>query len=141
MRRLAALFALTLMLAMSGAAFAATPQVGEAAPAFRLQDQNGHWLAPDDFRASYFEGDRLARAVAHTEEIRKDIAGTNYTLAQTALKFVLAHPAVSTVIPGIRNVAQADATCGVSDLAVLPYELLLKLRRHNWRRGIWYGGK
>jgi peroxiredoxin Q/BCP len=53
MRRLAALFALTLMLAMSGAAFAAMPQAGEAAPAFRLQDQNGHWRAPEDFRGGW----------------------------------------------------------------------------------------
>jgi aryl-alcohol dehydrogenase-like predicted oxidoreductase len=98
-------------------------------------------FAPDDFRAKYFEGDRLARAVAHAEEIRQDIAGTNYTLAETALKFVLAHPAVSTVIPGIRNVTQADANCGVSDLAALPDDVLIKLRRHNWRRGVWYGGK
>ena len=98
-------------------------------------------FAPDDFRAKYFEGDRLGRAVAHAEEVRKDLAGTNLTLAQAALQFVLAHPAVSTVIPGIRNVAQADANCGVSDLPPLPAALLERLRRHNWRRGVWYGGK
>jgi aryl-alcohol dehydrogenase-like predicted oxidoreductase len=98
-------------------------------------------FAPDDFRAKYFEGDRLARAIAHTEEVRQDITGSGYTMAQAALKFVLAHPAVSTVIPGIRNLAQADANCGVSDLPALPAELLVRLRRHNWRRGVWYGGK
>ena len=98
-------------------------------------------FAADDFRARYFEGDRLARAIAHTDEIRKDLHGTAYTLAQAALKFVLAHPAVSTVIPGIRNAAQAGANCGVSDLPDLPAGLLVRLRRHNWRRGVWYGGK
>lgn len=98
-------------------------------------------FAADDFRAKYFEGDRLARAIAHTEEIRKDLAGTAYTLAQAALKFVLGHPAVSTVIPGIRNVAQAEANCGVSDLPAMPPDLLVRLRRHHWRRGVWYGGK
>jgi aryl-alcohol dehydrogenase-like predicted oxidoreductase len=98
-------------------------------------------FAPDDFRAKYFEGDRLARAVAHAAEIQKDLAGTGYTMPQAALKWVLAHPAVSTVIPGIRNVAQADANCGVSDLPVMPVALVEKLRRHNWRRGVWYGGK
>jgi aryl-alcohol dehydrogenase-like predicted oxidoreductase len=98
-------------------------------------------FALDDFRAKYFEGDRLGRAIAHTEQVRQDIAGSGYTLAQAALKFVLAHPAVSTVIPGIRNVAQADANCGVSDLPALPADLLTRLHRHNWRRGVWYGGK
>jgi aryl-alcohol dehydrogenase-like predicted oxidoreductase len=98
-------------------------------------------FAPDDFRAKYFEGDRLGRAVAHAEAVRADLAGTGYTLAQAALKFVLAHPAVSTVIPGMRTVAQAEANCAVSDLPAMPAALVEKLRRHNWRRGVWYGGK
>ncbi len=98
-------------------------------------------FAADDFRAKYFEGDRLGRAVAHTAGVIADLAGSGYTPAQAALKFVLAHPAVSTVIPGIRSVAQADANCGVSDLPAMPAALLQQLHRHNWRRGIWYSGK
>jgi aryl-alcohol dehydrogenase-like predicted oxidoreductase len=95
----------------------------------------------DDFRSRYFAGDRLARTIARVEEVKRDLAGSGYTLPQAALKFVLAHPAVSTVIPGIRSVAQAEANCAVSDLPPLPPDLLVKLRRHNWRRGIWYAGK
>ncbi|HEY4301674.1 MAG TPA: aldo/keto reductase [Candidatus Didemnitutus sp.] len=98
-------------------------------------------FAPDDFRAKYFEGDRLGRAIAHTEEIRADLTASGFTLAQVALKFVLAHPAVSTVIPGIRNIGQAEANCAVSALPDLSPDLLVRLRRHNWRRGVWYGGK
>jgi len=98
-------------------------------------------FAKDDFRAKYFEGDRLGRALARTAEIQRDLEGSGYTMPQAALKWVLAHPAVSTVIPGIRNVAQADANCGVSDLPAMPKPLVEKLRRHNWRRGVWYGGK
>jgi len=98
-------------------------------------------FAEDDFRRNYFAGDRLERAVSRTEEIRADIEGTGLTLPQVALKFALAHPAVSTVIPGMRNAAQAEANCGVSDLPDIPEELLIKLRRHNWRRAFWYAGK
>jgi aryl-alcohol dehydrogenase-like predicted oxidoreductase len=98
-------------------------------------------FAADDFRAKYFEGDRLGRAVARVAEIQKDLAGSGYTLPQAALKWVLAHPAVSTVIPGIRSVAQADANCSVSDLPAMPRPLVEKLRRHNWHRGRWYTGK
>ena len=98
-------------------------------------------FAPDDFRAKYFEGDRMGRAVAHAEAVRADLAGTGYTLAQAALKFVLAHPAVSTVIPGMRTVAQAEANCAVSDLPAMSATLVEKLHRHNWRRSVWYGGK
>ena len=98
-------------------------------------------FAADDFRNNYFSGDRLIRAVNRTEEIRKDVSDSGYTLPQAALKFVLAHPAVSTVIPGIRNVAQAEANCGASDLPNMPPALLQKLHRHNWRRAFWYAGK
>lgn len=98
-------------------------------------------FAPDDFRANYFGGDRLGRAIAHAAEIQRDLAGTGYTMPQAALKWVLAHPAVSTVIPGIRSVAQADANCGTSDLPPMPVALVEKLRRHNWRRGLWYTSK
>ncbi|WEN15971.1 peroxiredoxin [Rhodanobacter sp. AS-Z3] len=53
MRRLAALLALILLVALAGTAFAATPQAGDAAPTFRLQDQKGHWRAPGDFHGSW----------------------------------------------------------------------------------------
>ncbi len=95
----------------------------------------------DDFRSKYFAGDRLARTVARVQQIEQDIADTGLTMAQVALKFVLAHPAVSTVIPGIRNVRQAKMNTEVSELADLPDSLLRKLRKHAWRRGFWYAGK
>lgn len=98
-------------------------------------------FAPDDFRSNYFAGDRLERAVNRAEKIKAEIADGGLTLAQVALKFGLMHPAVSTVIPGIRNIAQAEANTAVSDLAPLSDDLMLKLREHNWQRGFWYGGK
>jgi aryl-alcohol dehydrogenase-like predicted oxidoreductase len=96
---------------------------------------------PGDFRRAYFEGDRLARTVRRIDKIRLDLEGSGYTLPQAALKFTLMHPAVSTVIPGIRNINQAEANCAVSDLSDMPAALLEKLHRHNWRRAFWYGGK
>ena len=57
MRRLLLLFALTLLgglLAMPAlAADAMMPKVGAAAPAFRLQDQNGHWRSPADYHGHW----------------------------------------------------------------------------------------
>lgn len=98
-------------------------------------------FAEDDFRRNYFAGDRLSRAVERAEEIRKDVEGSGYTMTQVALKFALAHPAVSTVIPGIRNVQQAELNCAVSELPDLDTDLMIRLRRHNWRRAFWYSGK
>jgi len=94
-----------------------------------------------DFRRNYFAGDRLGRAVDRMEKIRQDIEGSGLTMPQAAIKFALAHPAVSTVITGIRNVAQAQANAGVSGMHDLPEEVLLKLRAHNWLKGVWYSGK
>ncbi len=98
-------------------------------------------FADDDFRKNYFAGDRLERAVNRADKVKADIADSGLSLAQVAIKFALMHPAVSTVIPGIRNVAQAEANSGVSDLAPLSDALMIKLREHNWMRGFWYGGK
>jgi len=94
-----------------------------------------------DFRSNYFAGDRLERSVRRAEEVRKDIQGTGYTMPQAALKFALAHPAVSTVIPGMRSRSQAEANCAVADLPDMPKDLLVRLRRHNWTRGNWHKGK
>ena len=96
---------------------------------------------PDDFRSRYLAGDRLARAVARTERVREEIAGSGLSLPQAAIQFALAHPAVGTVITGIRSVAQAEANCGVADLPPMPEALLVRLRKHAWLRGVWYAGK
>jgi aryl-alcohol dehydrogenase-like predicted oxidoreductase len=98
-------------------------------------------FASDDFRSKYFAGDRLARTVARVKQIEDDIAGSELTMAQVALKFVLSQPAVSTVIPGSRSVQQAKMNAEVSNLPDPPEALLLKLRKHAWRRSFWYAGK
>ena len=107
--------------------------------------QAGHQFPDNDFRSRYFAGDRLNRAVERVQEIRRDLEeaslADSHTLADVAIKFALAHNGVSTVIPGIRNVAQArlnTAACKKADLSIA---LLERLRRHNWLRAFWYSGK
>ncbi len=95
----------------------------------------------DDFRQRYFAGDRLERTVKRVNTIQSEIEETEYSMPQTALKFSLSHPAVSTVIPGMRNVAQVEANTAVSDLPEFSADVLGKLQKHAWRRSFWYGGK
>lgn len=95
----------------------------------------------DDFRSKYFEGDRLARAVKRVERIKKELENKDITMAQAAIKFALSHPAVSTVIPGIRNEHQARVNTSVSDLAPLEKNIIKRLQKHAWKRGFWYDGK
>jgi aryl-alcohol dehydrogenase-like predicted oxidoreductase len=79
--------------------------------------------------------------VARVEKIQTDLAGSGFTLPQAAIKFALAHPAISTVIPGMRNLSQVEANTVVSDQPELPVALLEKLRAHIWLRGNWHAGK
>jgi Peroxiredoxin len=54
MRRFPCLLVLALLLcALVAPVFAAGPQVGDSAPTFRLQDQNGHWHMPADFHGHW----------------------------------------------------------------------------------------
>ena len=107
--------------------------------------RRGQQFGDDDFRSRYFAGDRIDRTVERVERMRAEVAKLppegNYTLADVALRFVLAQPAVSTVIPGIRTVAQAEANTAATDLPPLSEALLLKLRDHAWLRAFWYAGK
>lgn len=95
----------------------------------------------DDFRRKFFAGDRLERTVARVDRIKKDLERTPFSMAQAALKFALMSPAVSTVIPGIRSVEQADANTAVSDMPAITDELMERLRTHAWNRAFWYSGK
>ena len=94
-----------------------------------------------DFRNHYFMGDRLARTVREVGKVAGEFEGSPYTLPQGAIKFVLAHPAVSVTIPGMRNVKQVEANLAVSELPDMPEELGRRLRAHNWRRAFWYEGR
>ena len=58
----------------------------------------------------------------------KPLVPAGYTLPQLALRWCLDHPAVTTIIPGARNRAQAEANAAASDLAPLPADTHAKLR-------------
>jgi aryl-alcohol dehydrogenase-like predicted oxidoreductase len=102
---------------------------------------SNHKFPKEDFRTRYFAGDRLERAVGRVKEIEKDIAGSGFSMAETALKFSLSHPAVSTVIAGIRNKDQAERNVLVSDMHDLPEDILERLKKHYWLKAFWYSGK
>jgi aryl-alcohol dehydrogenase-like predicted oxidoreductase len=103
--------------------------------------KSDHVFANDDFRSRYFQGDRLKRSVERIERIKAEFADSSFTMPQLALKFVLAQPAVSTVITGIRNKKQALQNAEVSDLPDLTGDIIMKLRGHAWLRSFWYNGK
>ena len=48
------------------------------------------------------------------------------------------HPAVSTVIPGMRKLKHVEENIRVSDGQALPSSLLSELRKHRWDRTVDY---
>ncbi len=91
---------------------------------------------PGDFREFYFKGDRKKQVVQHVEALKKDLGG-GADLPSTALRFCLSHPAVSTVIPGMRKVRHAEANAALSDQGALPEETISTLKRHAWDRNFY----
>lgn len=92
---------------------------------------------PGEFRAFYFRGDRKRQVVEHVEALKKDLADLPDTLAEVALRFCLSHPAVSTVIPGMRKVRNVESSVSVSDRGPLPPEIIARLRRHAWNKNFY----
>jgi aryl-alcohol dehydrogenase-like predicted oxidoreductase len=92
---------------------------------------------PDgDFRNFYFRGDRKQQVVEHVDALRRDL-GEGTSLADTALRFTISHPAVSTVIPGMRTLKHAESNAALADLGALPKETLAVLKRHAWDRNFY----
>ena len=89
---------------------------------------------PGDFRRQYFGGDLLGETVRRVEALRPTLEGAAASLARGALRFCLSHPAVSSVIPGMRSMRQADENCAASSDGPLPPEVLAALRPHRWVR-------
>ena len=63
--------------------------------------------------------------------------GDGGNLPEIALRFCLSHPAVSSVIPGMRTFRHAESNAALSDAGGLPDATLAMLRRHAWDRSFY----
>ncbi|MBI4396245.1 MAG: aldo/keto reductase [Elusimicrobia bacterium] len=86
-----------------------------------------------DFRRDYFSG-RLADVVERVEKLKPLLLKEAGSLPEAALKFCLSHPAVSTVIPGMRKAEHVEANVRASDGKTLSCETLDRLKEHAWPR-------
>jgi aryl-alcohol dehydrogenase-like predicted oxidoreductase len=71
----------------------------------------------DDVRRSWNEGERRERFLRRLEIVERlrFLERNGRTMAQAALQFVLAHPAVSCAIPGAKNPQQAESNAKSAD--------------------------
>jgi aryl-alcohol dehydrogenase-like predicted oxidoreductase len=87
----------------------------------------------EDWRAIYFGPENLGPTVERADRL-KPLVPEGSTLPELALRFILEHPAVSTVIPGMRKPEHVRANLGVSDGVRLDPGLVGALRAHRWDR-------
>jgi aryl-alcohol dehydrogenase-like predicted oxidoreductase len=86
-----------------------------------------------DFRNLYFTAQTLPETLERVERLEQ-LVPSGMDLAELALRFILANPAVSTVIPGMRRAAHVDRNLAASDGEPLPPRLMDALRAHRWDR-------
>jgi aryl-alcohol dehydrogenase-like predicted oxidoreductase len=86
-----------------------------------------------DWRNLYFTPDNLADALTHVDALRADVPA-GMPLPELALRFILHHPAVTTVIPGMRRLDHVRSNIAASDGPALDAATLARLRRHRWER-------
>jgi aryl-alcohol dehydrogenase-like predicted oxidoreductase len=90
-----------------------------------------------DFRHQYFGGKRKQEVWERVQRLTKDAAIPLDQLPQLALRFCLSHPAVSTVIPGMRNAAHVASNAAASDAGPLTAALLAKIHPYRWVRNFY----
>jgi aryl-alcohol dehydrogenase-like predicted oxidoreductase len=86
-----------------------------------------------DFRNFYFFPEHLAETLKRVDRLRADIPA-GMTMPELALRHILQHPAVSTVIPGMRKIRHVEQNLAVSDGRRLPDGVAATLRSHRWDR-------
>jgi aryl-alcohol dehydrogenase-like predicted oxidoreductase len=89
---------------------------------------------PGDFREQYFKDNRKQEVADRVDAILADLEIPRSALPQTAIRFCLSQPAVSTVIPGMRTIRNVESNCSCSGLGPLPEKVLAILKRHAWVR-------
>jgi aryl-alcohol dehydrogenase-like predicted oxidoreductase len=92
----------------------------------------------NDWRSKWMTPPRRREAAGRVDALKKFLKPDRPTLAALALKFCLSHPAISTVIPGMRKLPHVDSNVAVSDGKLIPPEELRELEKHKWVHGWLY---
>jgi aryl-alcohol dehydrogenase-like predicted oxidoreductase len=87
---------------------------------------------PGDFRNGYFSGGRKQETWDRVQAIASDLELPLEQLPEIALRFCITHPAVSTVIAGMRALRNVDANAAAVEAGPLSERELELLRRHRW---------
>jgi len=86
-----------------------------------------------DWRNTYFVAENLKATVERVEKL-KAVRHGGISLAEMALRFILNNKDVSTIIPGMRKIANVETNTAASDRGPLAAPLHAELRKHRWDR-------
>ncbi len=89
-----------------------------------------------DFRNLYFNPENLRDTLDARRPAAPGRACHGMTMPEMTLRHILDHPAVSTVIPGMRKLRHVEENLAVSDGRRLPAPLMAELKRHRWNRTV-----
>ena len=87
---------------------------------------------------SMFRGERFMETFHRVEKLKALVSPFYPSLAETAMRYVLAAPQLSTLIPGMKNKAEVDMNIAVSDGREFPPELLAALTAFGWVRNYYH---
>ena len=87
----------------------------------------------DDWRSHYFSKENLIPSVERADAL-KPLVAEGSTMPEMALRHILSHEAVSTIIPGMRKVHHVESNIAASDKGKLSDDLLEELKKHRWVR-------
>ena len=90
-----------------------------------------------DFRNHYFRDDRKQEVQERVRAIISELGAGEDQIAEIALRYILSHPAVSTVIPGMRSVRNVKRNMRVGDGQGLPEDQVRLLKNHRWVRNFY----
>jgi len=86
-----------------------------------------------DWRNTYFVPENLKSSVEHAEKL-KPLVPEKMTMPEMALRFILADPRVTTIIPGMRKLSHVKSNIATSDAGLLDEGLMQELQKHRWDR-------
>jgi aryl-alcohol dehydrogenase-like predicted oxidoreductase len=90
-------------------------------------------FSDDDWRSKYFSPDNLKKTMARVDKL-KPVLPKGMDLPETALRFILSNPTVSTTIVGMRKPDHVRQNIAVSDAGPLDAGVLTTLKKHRWDR-------
>jgi aryl-alcohol dehydrogenase-like predicted oxidoreductase len=86
----------------------------------------------DDWRSAYFYAEHWRETTERVQRLACDAAPPDRSPSDLALRFALSHPAVSTVVVGMRSRAHVEANFRALDHGPLSPDAHAQLTRHAW---------